>query len=39
MQFLGREPTSLGLMCHRRNHYTTDTDANSPQNIYIYNKS
>ena len=24
-----REPTSVGLIGHRRNHYATNTDANS----------
>ena len=38
MQLFGREPTSLGLIAHRRNHYAMDTEANQ-ENIYIYNKS
>ena len=29
MQLLGREPTSLVLIGHRRNHYATHTHANS----------
>ena len=29
IQTLGREPTSLRLVGHRRNHYATVTDANS----------
>ena len=32
--FLGREPTSLGLISHLGIHYATDNDAN----ICIYNK-
>ena len=28
MQLPGRQPTSLELIGHRRNHYATDTDAN-----------
>ena len=28
IQLLGREPTSLGLIGHRRNHYATETNAN-----------
>ena len=29
LQLLGREPTSLGSIGHRRKHYATDTDAYS----------
>ena len=35
MQILGREPTSIGLIGHRRNHYATETDAIYPMNMYI----